>query len=399
VSVPSGSWRLPVVLSYVAFVFIGVAAGVGGVLLPAQIDDYGVSKSVMGITFFAFSAGFMLAGSTAGPLVHRLGIRLALVVGGGTFVAGALVMGIRPSFLVLLLAQVAAGYGTGMMETLLNLYLTTLPNAATLISRLHGFFGVGALIGPVLAAWMLRSVTWPVVWLLLAAICLALSVGFLALYPRGDAAAEDEPHPRGLLGTALRTPAVLLASVFLAVYVGLELGVGNWGYTYMVDVHNAADLGAGYTISGYWLGLTLGRFVINPLAARLGRSIAESTFACLIGVTIMSALIWVSPTEPVAAIGFVLLGFFLGPLFPTAIAVVPDVVEPRLVATAIGILNGVSLVGGAALPWAAGTIAQGVGLWTLMPYALALAVVQLAIWWALAARMRQPQLESSTQLG
>lgn len=85
-------------------------------------------------------------------------------------------------------------------------------------------------------------------------------------------------------------------------------------------------------------------------------------------------LAWAVPAGVVA--WFVLLGFFIGPLFPTAMAVVPDLAEARLVSTAIGVLNGVSVVGGAVFPWLAGALAQGAGVWTLMPFALVPAVAR-----------------------
>ncbi|GAA1813220.1 sugar MFS transporter [Luedemannella flava] len=392
-SVSLGSWRAPVVLAYVAFVFVGINAGVGTVLLPAQIDDYHVDMATIGLTFFTFSAGFFLAGATSGALMHRFGTRLTLVAAGGVFVVAALAAAARPLFWVYVAMQILAGYAIGVLETVLNAYLATLPAATTLINRLHGFFGVGALVGPPFAAWVLHDLgrQWTMVWLLLALAGVALTVAFLLVYPRTNGAAGTTTTGRQrLLGPVLRSPAVLLAASFLGVYVGLELGVGNWGFTYAVGEHAVGDLAAGWIISGYWLGLTVGRFVISPLATRLGWTSARMMFACLFGVIISSLLVWVAPVAAAAGIGFVALGFFLGPLFPTAIAVMPEVTEERLVPTAIGILNGMSLVGGAALPWVAGAIAQGVGLWTLMPYALALGVVQLVIWWLLVARMREP---------
>src|SRR5690349_4796371 len=69
-------WRAPVLLAYAAFVLVGVNAGVNGVLLAAQMDDYAVSRATLGLTFFASSAGFVLAGVTAGALIHRFGTRI-----------------------------------------------------------------------------------------------------------------------------------------------------------------------------------------------------------------------------------------------------------------------------------------------------------------------------------
>ncbi|GAB3148146.1 MFS transporter [Microbispora hainanensis] len=381
----------PVALSYVTFVLVGLSSGVGGVLLPTQIDDYGLDKATIGTQFFAFSAGFMLSGSTAGPLIHRLGIRASLLLGGGTFALAGLFTAVRPPFLAFLVAQIVAGYGTGIFESVLNAYLTDLPGATTLLNRLHAFFGVGALLGPLLATWILTFLPWTAVWLVLALVCLPLLIGFYLTLPAREApppaSAEEHAERSGLLATASRQPAVLLGAVFLAVYVGLEISVGNWGFSFLVDEHGQSGLLAGYTVSGYWLGLTLGRFLISPIATRLGMTATGMTFLCLAGVTLSTTLAWLVPGAVMASVSFVLLGFWLGPIFPTTMAVAPRLTAARLVPTAIGLINGVSVIGGAVFPWLTGAIAQGIGAWTLPPFAVALALLQLVIWWLVTTRM------------
>lgn len=383
------AWPLPVVLSYAAFILVGVSAGVGGVLLPAQIRDYDIDMATIGLTFFTFSAGFFLAGTSAGALIGRLGTRSALLAGGAGYLVAVLITAARPSFVVLVVVQVLAGYGIGVLESVLNVYLSGLPSATVLLNRLHAFFGVGALLGPLLAAWMLRSWRWTSVFLVLAALTAALLVGFAGVLPR-----HHEPAPRsvvrrsprdGLLAQVLRQPAVMLAAAFLSVYVGLEVSVGNWAFTYLVQDQAQLALAAGYAVSAYWLGLTVGRFVISPLAGRLGLTPQRMMLCCLMGVVGATAVTWAVRGQ-LAGVGFALVGFFLGPLFPTAMALVPDLTTATLVPTAIGVLNAVSVVGGAALPWLAGAIAQGVGIWTLLPYVVVLGVLQLVLWQAAVGR-------------
>ncbi|ONH24510.1 MFS transporter [Pseudofrankia asymbiotica] len=307
------------------------------------------------------------------------------------------------------------------------------------------FFGVGALLGPLLAAWLLTFTGWTTAMLIIAVI-LAPTVAACAVAfptraadplltaspaPAGSAPAglaADGPAPAGptagrsaaggptaggptaggptaggsaaagptagdsrpasALPTVLRQPVVLLGAAMLAVYVGLEIAVGNWGYTYLVEERSVSGLLAGYTTSGYWLGLTAGRFLITPVTARLRLTQTGLMYACMAGTVVAGALAWAAPgTAGLASTAFVLLGFFLGPIFPTTMAVSPRLTSERLVPTAIGVLTAGGLVGGALLPWLAGTLLQVAGAWTLFPFAVPLALVQLALWWRVARRI------------
>jgi len=386
------SERTPVVVAFAAFVLTGVNAGVTGVLLPAQISDYGVSKAAIGSTFFTGSVGFVLASLLAGMMVHRLGMQTTLIVGAVVTSVTGFYVATRPPFAAFVLVGIAAGFGTGVAESGFQAFVVTLPRATALTNRLHAFFGVGALLGPLLATWILGFASWRTVWFVLAAAQVPLVVAVWATYPRHgsatpEAPAAEEPatgRTRGLLSTAARQRSVLLGAALLAVYVGLEFSMGNWGFSYLVQARGEHRVLAGYTVSGYWLGLTLGRFLISPFASRIGATAANMAFGCLAGVTIVAALIWVLPGA--ASIpGFVLIGFFLGPIFPTAMAMVPNVTSARLVPTAIGVMNAGSVVGGSALPWLAGVIGQGAGAWTLLPFCVALAVGTMAVWWLMVA--------------
>jgi fucose permease len=406
--------RPPVLLSYATFVLIGITAGTGGVLLVAQMSGYGVDRATIGVMFFTNSIGFVLAGLSNGALIRRLGFRAATGLGSGGFVLVGLYLATRPPFVAFLLVQVLLGYATGVLESVLNAYIAALPEARGQLNRLHAFFGVGALIGPVLASWMLGLASWPEVWLVLAVACAPLLVGFLMTYPGRPSAgpparlAADPPaqlpeplpeslleppapQPGGLLGAALRQRGVLLGSLLLAIYVGLEIGVGNWGFSYLVQSRGLARLPAGYAVSGYWLGLTVGRFLISPIAARLGTSTARMIYVCMTGVIAAATLAWLSPGATPAIAALALLGFFLGPIFPTTMAIVPQLTEEDLAPTAIGIMNAGGIAGGSALPWLAGVITQGAGMWTLLPFTVTLGVLELAAWRPIARRIQIPQ--------
>ena len=192
--------RASVVVAYIAFVLTGVSASVGSVVLPAQIADYDVDRSTIGLTFFTFSAGFFLAGATTGWLMERFGTRLTLVAGSGTYVAGALLMAARPSFVLLVAVQLLAGYGTGIVESVLQAYLAGLPSQTARLNLLHGFFGVGALLGPLAATWVLDRAAWTVVWLLLGLLAVPVAVAYAATFPGPSTPATLEDVLEQLVG-------------------------------------------------------------------------------------------------------------------------------------------------------------------------------------------------------
>ena len=105
-----------VLVSYVAFVLVGVSAGVGGVLLLAQMGDYGVDRATIGIIFFTGSAGFVAASLSTGALIHRFGVRLTLAAGGTACVLAGLCLAARPPFVAFVLVQLVVGYGAGILR-------------------------------------------------------------------------------------------------------------------------------------------------------------------------------------------------------------------------------------------------------------------------------------------
>lgn len=394
-----GQRRGEIVLAFAGFIAIGLGGGAGGVLLPAQISEYGIDKSIIGLLFFTFSGGYVLAGALNGWLLRRLGLRGDLVAGTAAFSVAALLSGLRPAYPVLLALSVVFGFGAGIIDATLNAFVAALPNRTALLNLLHAFYGIGALIGPIMASAMLdRGLSWGAVYVVFAAVGVPLTAGFALRYPRalppgapsaapGPAGEAAMPAGRSVFGTAVRHPAVLLSAIFLIVYVGVEVTLGNWAFSFMVEERGQGTLLAGWIVSGFWLGFTLGRFVLGAVAERLGVGPVELTFGCLLVLAAATVLTWLVPGTLAAAVGFALLGAALGPIFPLTIAVLPRLAPARLVPTAIGLLVGVSVIGAAFFPWLAGAIAENIGLDSLLPYTVVLTAVLLTNWWRIARRM------------
>ena len=192
-----------------------------------------------------------------------------------------------------------------------------------------------------------------------------------------------------VLFATLKLPVVWIVTIFLLVYVGLEVSLGNWAFSFLTTSRHQGTLLASWVVSGFWLGLTAGRVTLYRLAERMGVSARKLMSLCIAGIGISLLLIWLLPSSIIAGIGFCLVGLCLAPIYPMTVAITPTLVDSRLAASAMGILVSVSILGLALFPWIAGIAAQFVGIWTLLPYTLGLTVVLMAFWYVLTSHAPQ----------
>lgn len=372
--------------AFFGFALIGANGGAVGVLLPSIGIYYNVDKSVLGFLFLASSIGYFLSAFSSSLLLEKLGQRLFLIVGALTFLLGTLTLGIKPPFAIVLATRLLLGFGMAIIETGLNAYVVTLPHRTSRLNSLHAFYGLGALIGPAIAAVLLAmNWGWNSVYLVWCLLSLPLLVGFAIAFsrklPRAAAREDEETSTGNVLIEAIKLPIIWWASLFLLLYVGIEVSLGSWSYSFLVEGQHQQIFLSSLIVSGYWLGLTLGRFTLSAVAERLGLSNVGLIYLCMAGILVGVLIIWLLPFALFAAIGFCFIGFSLGPIYPTTVALVPNLVSSRLVSSAIGFLVSLSILGIALFPWLAGILAQGIGIWSLLPYTVMLTALMLVSWW------------------
>lgn len=377
--------RMQIGIAFYAFIVIGANDGGLGVLLPSIRAYYGISAGTAGLLFPAGTIGYLSAAVASGLLLERLGRRRFFVLGAMTFSVGAFLAFTILPFPLLLLALLSVGFGVAILDAGLNAYIAGLPRGTALLNYLHAFYGIGALLGPVIVSGILALAWgWNVTYLIWTSVGLLALAGFGLFFTRNDgsrighANANSGGGQDNVLLVTLRSRLVWVCALFLLVYVGAEVSLGSWSYSLLTVARHQPDLLAGWMVSGYWLGLTIGRLALGHLAERVGSR--RLVAACLGGVIAGVLLVWGAPAGVVAACGLWLAGFSLGPIFPTTIAVINELVAPRLQQSAIGFAASLGSMGGALFPWLAGNLIQHIGLWSLLPYVAVLALVMLAFW-------------------
>jgi fucose permease len=391
ITVSSASLKLQISLAFFAFILIGAAEGGVGVLIPSIRGFYQVDKATVSLIFLAGTCGYLLAAFCSGPLTEKLGHKTFLMLGVSIFLVGAVIVSLTPIFPVVVAVWLLIGCGIAMIDAGLNSYIAELPHPTKLLNYLHAFYGIGALLGPLAASTVLAlNASWNITYLVWITVAVLVLAGFGLLYTSKARATPGTPGPEltgNLLGLVLRQRMIWITAFFLIFYVGTEVSLGNWSYSYLTEERHEAPILSGWFITGYWLGLTVGRLTLANLAERLGNK--RLIQLCLVGVVAGVLLIWFFPFTLVSAIGLILAGYSLGPIFPTIIAIISSEVQPSLRSSAIGFLVSGGSMGAAFLPWVAGNLAEWVGLWSLMPYVIGTTFVMLGLWLALQALLNK----------
>ena len=376
--------RIQLAIAFFAFILVGANDGATGVLLPSLQIQYHVDKATIGLLFFSAVLGYLIAAFISGPLVSKLGIRLFLLLGVSSFLMSAIVLSTIPPFWVALLVLLPLGFGGALLDAGLNAYIAGLPRNTTLLNYLHAFYGTGALLGPILASTILAvGLTRNIVYVTWIFMCIVLFIAVMIFFKRRLPTAQESGTSveKNTLASTLKRRIVWIVALFLLFYVGTEVSLGNWSYSFLLEERHGLPLISGWIVSGYWIGLTLGRLVLPRVALHFGDK--RLIQGCLIGVSIGVLIVWLIPISAVAALGLCFTGFCLGPIFPTTIGLMSQLVPSRLLASAIGFLVSLGSMGAALFPWLAGNLAQAVGLWSLMPYVITLSIAMMVFWFTL----------------
>jgi fucose permease len=380
--------RIQIALSFLAFILIGANDGALGVILPGLRAHYQIDNATVSFIFLASSSGYLLASLNNGLLVEKLGNRRFLLLGTLVFVLCACTYSLMPPFPVLLIAALFLGSAVAVLDAGLNSYFASLPNNTTLLNYLHAFYGSGAWLGPVVASSLLAlHWGWNTVYMVWGSIALLVMLGFATIFKEAPVSQQVEVQREGnIFLETLKLRVVWIAALFLLFYTGSEVSTGSWTYSFLTEAQHNVPLLAGWMVSGFWLGLTLGRVVLGHVAQRVGH--VRLIQGSLVGVVIGVLVTWLVPTTVTDAAGLFLIGFSLGPIFPTVIAMMSTLVSARILPGAIGFLVSFANIGAALFSWSAGNLAQHIGLWSLWPLQVVLVTCMVGLWLALHKQPR-----------
>jgi MFS transporter, FHS family, L-fucose permease len=248
-----------------------------------------------------------------------------------------------------------AGLGFGTILASGNLLVAQLfaHRSTSVLNLVNLFFGVGSIIGPLVAGWAKLSIGSSLAALWLGAGMFFLLAPVATLVPataRSSSRVADRAAPPWRL--------IILFGLLLLVYSGIEIAIGGWSTIYLNASTGMALEHAAIAVSGFWLALTVGRGVGSILGLRLE---ALVLLRLAIGLLLAGTILLATSVGDVwrSVVALLLIGVASGPIFPSSLALIARITQGQ--SSAIALTLAVANMGGALIPPLIGMILRTSG--------------------------------------
>lgn len=247
---------------------------------------YNLSYTVVSLIFLSPLVGYNASALLNNTIHLSLGQRGVATLAPLCHLIAYVVISVHPPYPVLVVVFMLAGFGNGLEDAAWNAWMGNMANANEILGFLHGWYGIGATIAPLIATSMITKAglqwfQWYYVMIGAAAIELATSL-WAFWSETGKVFREKHPRTSGQTGNRMKEALLTrpsarvtwLCALFLLGYVGVEVALGGWIVTFMIKERKANDFASGMTETGFWLGITLGRVILGFVTPRIGEKLS-----------------------------------------------------------------------------------------------------------------------------
>lgn len=315
-------------LIYLAFISLGLPDSLLGSSWPLMHLSFGVPVGSAGFLAIIVSTGTILSSLLSHRLIRRFGTG-AVMVGSVSLTAVALLgTSLAPSFWMLVVLAIPMGIGAGAVDSGLNAFVAK-HYAAKHMNWLHCFWGVGAMLGPILISALTKSgFGWRSGYFSIAMLQVALVALLLfslpmwrQFEPRSAQETTEKKAKRAPLLAPLRAAGAKYAMATFFLYVTVENSFILWGASYLVKVKDNLPEDAAGWVSLFFVGITVGRALSGILSTKLDseKLIRLGIFLVLGGIVVLLLPL----PAVVAPAALLLIGFGLAPIFPAMLHLTP----------------------------------------------------------------------------
>ena len=356
---------LLLIVIYIAFIGLGIPDSLFGTAWPAIYTEYGLPISLGGVITTVTFIGTTISSLLSARLIRRLGT--ARLTAGCTLLTALALLGfsLSHSFIILFVLAVPLGLGAGSIDTALNNYVASHYNASQM-SFLHCFYGIGVTVSPFILALVFRNDSnWrkgygiaTIIQFSIAAVVILSLPLWKKVGEKSDSSESDIKSLSIIEASKIRGVKVMWL-LFLCT-CSIELTVGAWSSTFLVKSRGATEEIAARTVTFYYLGMTLGRFLSGVLARKLHSRTIISIGTLVLGIALLTLILTNNGYIAIAAL--FLIGLGNGPMFPNLNYLTPEQFGKERSAALIGAQMAVANIAIVISPLLFGFIGQTLGM-------------------------------------
>ena len=375
-----GSLLLAVI--YLVFISLGLPDSLLGSGWPVMQIDFGVPSSYAGYVSMTICCMTVISALVSPRLIRRYHTKWIVIVSIGLTVLGLIGFSVSKAYWMLFLFAVPYGLGAGSIDASVNHYVAN-HYPSSVMNFLHCFYGVGAMISPYIMFLALKTARWNEGYLWTSFIqmgILLVCILSLPLWKQTEKQQAEEENRNGAgIKETLRVPGVVLTLIAFFAYCSGEATCFLWTPSYFAGTKEGlspqtiASFGS-LIFSGLMLGRLISGFISNRLGDRLLIRIGIAVE--LVGILLVFLP---NPGYVVAAIGFVVIGTGMGPIYPAIQHMAPANFGKRHSAAVIGLQMASAYVGSTLMPMVFGNLQQHLGIGIMPVYLLIFALLNISM--------------------
>ena len=373
-------YSLLLAVIYLIFVSLGLPDSLLGSGWPTMQVAFGVPSSYAGYVSMAISFMTIISALISPRMIRRFHTKWIVIVSILLTVFGLLGFSFSTSYAMLFMFVIPYGLGAGAIDASVNHYVAN-NYSGSVMNFLHCFYGVGAVISPNIMALALSKARWNEGYRWTAYIqmtILLVCILSLPLWKKNESSTETEEAGAGIR-EALKVPGVILTLIAFFAYCSGEATCFLWTSSYFAGVKEGLSDGLIASFESLIFGgLMLGRLISGFVSNKLGDRplIRIGIIVEMIGIVLV--MLPISHYLP-AAIGFVVIGTGMGPVYPAIQHMAPANFGKRNSAAVIGLQMASAYVGSTFMPMVFGNLQQHIGIGIMPVYLLIFAVLNIGL--------------------
>ena len=366
---------------YLVFISLGLPDSLLGSGWPKMQVVFGVPSSYAGYISMTICFMTIISALLSPRMINRFHTKWIVISSIVLTILGLAGFSISHRYEMLFIFAIPYGLGAGAIDASVNHYVAS-NYSGSVMNFLHCFYGVGAMISPYIMSLALKYAKWNEGYLWTAFVqtaILAIVIISLPLWKGNESEAEEDRQESAGIRESIKVPGVLLTLIAFFAYCSGEATCFLWTPSYFAGTKSGlsderiAAFGA-LIFGGLMFGRLISGFISNIFGDK--KLIRLGIILEFIGIFMLFI-----PTQNylIAAIGFVIIGTGMGPVYPAIQHMAPTNFGKRYSAAVIGLQMAFAYTGSTFMPMVFGVLQQHIGIGIMPVYLIFFAILNIGM--------------------